>query len=902
MSSITAQQTKHDLELVPKENRLDIGKFNRKIPHGLTPREPTFQVVMDAIALTPCYPVFLITIDVPEVYMHQFWNSVYKHDTFYRFKLDKKKRFKLTLKVFRNIFQIFPRVPGRDFDALPYEEDTMSFLRELGHAGEINSLNDVVIDQMHQPWRTFAALINRGLSGKTSGFDKLRLSKAQILWGMYYQKNVDYVELLWEDIIYQIENRVFKKQEKMYYTRFTKAIIHHFLIQDKTLSRRNKIGMHTSKDDYLINSLRFVSAKESTQIYGAILPECLTSPAIKESKSYKTYLDYATGVLPPKIARKFKKASPSKKDNDLVPVDEEPVTKGKRVKRSVKKSSTKPATGIVIREPHVETKSKRKEKVDVTRGKGIELLSKVALTEEAQMKEVRKKSLRDFHRLHPSGSGIVAEKPPRVDKITHPITSEGTGDKPGVPDVTKDESTESESGFWGNDEDDNNDENELENEGNDDENKSDDDKTPSNSEKDSDSEQDTDGNKKVDVEMTDAQQKKENLKITQEQVAEDAHVTITTVSKESEVPDASVSHSSDLASKFLNFSDIHHNDAEIIYPLDVHIHHEVPRIHTSNLFTVPVLVIPEASPVCTTIPQSSQTFTYPLLQKTPTPPLTIETTNIPSLILDFVSVFRFNDRVIALEQDVVELNKDPLHTQVSALVDDHLDTRMRASIEEFMNFLSASPTDRIIEQTVQSEEPEFKVGDTDTPQGHERNLEKIDWENHEGDDYPFDLSKPLPLITHGNHQSVPVEFFINNDLKEQRKSFYAYVRGKQSREDVYSTKCIMAVTHVSVMRKHGYGYLEEIVVRRVGNVLYKFKEGDDVADFAIALRMFTINLVIQKRASFLARRHYQEYQHRVAEEKMEQIKKEKSSFYDQGHQQAAKGKKDDEDFGEICWW
>ncbi|GJV07044.1 hypothetical protein Tco_1344700 [Tanacetum coccineum] len=99
MSSITAQQTKLDLELVPKENRIDIGICNGRIPRGLTPREPTFQVVLDAIALTPCYPAFLITADVPEVYMHQFWNSMYKHDTFYRFKIDKKKRFKLTFEM-----------------------------------------------------------------------------------------------------------------------------------------------------------------------------------------------------------------------------------------------------------------------------------------------------------------------------------------------------------------------------------------------------------------------------------------------------------------------------------------------------------------------------------------------------------------------------------------------------------------------------------------------------------------------------------------------------------------------------------------------------------------------------------------------------------------------------------
>ncbi|GJW54182.1 hypothetical protein Tco_0098267 [Tanacetum coccineum] len=151
MSSITAQQTKLDLELVPMENRLDIRKCNGRIPCRLTPREPTFQVVLDAIVLTPCYPAFLITTDVPEVYMHQFWNSVYKYDTFYKFKIDKKKRFKLTLKVFRDIFRICLRVPSRDFDPLLSEEDTVSFLRELGHTGEINSLNDVVVNQMHQP-------------------------------------------------------------------------------------------------------------------------------------------------------------------------------------------------------------------------------------------------------------------------------------------------------------------------------------------------------------------------------------------------------------------------------------------------------------------------------------------------------------------------------------------------------------------------------------------------------------------------------------------------------------------------------------------------------------------------------------------------------------------------------
>ncbi|GJU69156.1 hypothetical protein Tco_1255415 [Tanacetum coccineum] len=126
MSSITAQQTKLDLELVPKEKRLDIGKCNGRLNPRKIQREPTFQVVLDALALTPCYSSFLITTDVPEVYMHQ------------------------------DIFKICPRVQGQDFDALPIDEEIVSFLKYLGHTGEIHSLNDVVVDQIHQPWRTFS--------------------------------------------------------------------------------------------------------------------------------------------------------------------------------------------------------------------------------------------------------------------------------------------------------------------------------------------------------------------------------------------------------------------------------------------------------------------------------------------------------------------------------------------------------------------------------------------------------------------------------------------------------------------------------------------------------------------------------------------------------------------------
>ncbi|GKB77410.1 hypothetical protein Tco_0944305 [Tanacetum coccineum] len=189
MSFITTQQTKLDLELVPKEKRLEIRQCNGRLNHRKKQREPTFQVVLDALALTPCYSVFLTTADVPEVYMHQFWDSIHKYDTSYRFRMDKKKKFDLSFEIFRDIFQICHRVHGQNFDEPLTDEVIVSFFKELGLTGEIKSITDVVVDQMHQPWRTFTTIINRSLSGKTSGLDKLHLSRAQILWEMYYKKN-----------------------------------------------------------------------------------------------------------------------------------------------------------------------------------------------------------------------------------------------------------------------------------------------------------------------------------------------------------------------------------------------------------------------------------------------------------------------------------------------------------------------------------------------------------------------------------------------------------------------------------------------------------------------------------------------------------------------------------------
>ncbi|GJZ32877.1 integrase, catalytic region, zinc finger, CCHC-type containing protein [Tanacetum coccineum] len=186
------------------------------------------------------------------------------------------------------------------------------------------------------------------------------------------------------------------------------------------------------------------------------------------------------------LAGIFTKPLPRKRFNFLIE-KLEPTGKSKRVKRPAKKSTKALARGVVIRETPEMPLSKKKEKVDVTRGKGIELLSQVALKEDAQFEEIRRKSMRDFHKTHPSGSGAI--------KIMPSVTREGTGVKPVVPNVTEEESSESVAKSWGNDEDDSNNEQDSSGKDSDQKNDSDDNKTQSDNENESYSEHETNENK-----------------------------------------------------------------------------------------------------------------------------------------------------------------------------------------------------------------------------------------------------------------------------------------------------------------------------------------------------------------------------------------------------------------------
>ncbi|GKE06662.1 hypothetical protein Tco_1398680, partial [Tanacetum coccineum] len=216
-------------------------------------------------------------------------------------------------------------------------------------------------------------------------------------------------------------------------------------------------------------------------------------------------------------------------------------------------------------------------------------------------------------------------------------TSEGTGLKPGVLDVSKGDSSESEYESWGNSGDEANVQDDEDVQDSDDEPQhANDQRTDSENQETNDDEEETKdefvhtppnyvptdnetndesndvtgeeyerineelygdvngsladdepaNKEKDDEEMTVAGHVNVNQEGAGNQVKDDVQATHKT-----EVPLPSSSISSDYAAKFLNFDNIPPADTEVIFMLDINVQHEVPR--TSSLLTIPVFVIPE---------------------------------------------------------------------------------------------------------------------------------------------------------------------------------------------------------------------------------------------------------------------------------------------------------------------
>nr|GEU84515.1 hypothetical protein [Tanacetum cinerariifolium] len=223
-----------------------LGRLETTVPQ----KEETFQVIINVIKNSTCFKAFTISADVPEIFMQQFWYLIKKvqNTDSYEFLLANKKC-TVNAEVFMIIHDICLRVEGEGFIDVQDDETTLTFLIDLGYKGPLNRHTNM--------------------------------------------ENVDYPELILEDLAYQIDHTKEKRsrRENMPYSRFTKIFINHFLKQHKSLTNLNHKHYHTIKNDGIVSQLKFVRIE-----------------------SYQVSINYSTHQIPPKKSRgKGKKKTANKR-------------------------------------------------------------------------------------------------------------------------------------------------------------------------------------------------------------------------------------------------------------------------------------------------------------------------------------------------------------------------------------------------------------------------------------------------------------------------------------------------------------------------------------------------------------------------------------------------------------
>ncbi|GJX26899.1 hypothetical protein Tco_0233195 [Tanacetum coccineum] len=713
MNSVATQQIALDNALVAPEKRLNIEKCNARIKFSKPKREATYQVTLDTLKLSPCYPAFLITAE------------------------------------------ICPILPNQEFVEPTSDEELFPFIQERGC-----------------------------ISGKTTGLDRLRSSRAQILWGMFNQKNVDYVALLWE---------------------------------------------------------------EYSQKFGALILEEMINQDIKDSASYKTYLAFATGTDPRKKSIKFKKVvSPLKKLSPIL--EEDPTKKDKRAKKPAMKFTTMPTLGVVIRDTLGVFVSKKKTPAKDDRCKGIDILSDVTLLKAALLKKDLKKSKNDSHMLHASGSSEEVGSQPKVpnefqDKTNG--TDEGTSTKLLVPDVPNYQS-ESENESWGDSSDDNNgDDSDHVNDDDDGDSNVDGDDKASDSEK-IDSNKDKRDAKMTDAGLDDATQEtsyeqvKEdahvtltaayvtqkteadnevasvlNVKVCHEEPTTQTPSLLTIPITTTPTPTPTTKPSTTLIPTLPDFLSLFgfnqrvsvlEKDPSQLKQVDyaaqllVTIKSQIPAMRYIDLVkkSVKDIIKDEVkSQLPQILPKELSDFATPVIQSIISESLEnvvfAKSSSQPqSTYKATASLTKFELKKILL--DKMQKSKS---AQAEEPVFEAADTELPhnqgsdlGNTDDQANVEADSRHECIISQAEKPPRPAYNLlkGTCKSLVELEYHFEEcykavtdqLDWHNPEGQEYPFDLSKPLPLIKDQGRQVVHVDYFINNDLE--------YLKGGSSRRKYTTSK------------------------------------------------------------------------------------------------------------------
>ncbi|GJW04579.1 hypothetical protein Tco_1563435 [Tanacetum coccineum] len=255
------QLMRSEKELCPTNVRFHPNNINVRINPDELQDEPLSDVSLEILKNNTFYNALTLTTKVHVIYMQQFWDTVIKNkqNSKYFFVLD-HQRFRIRTDLIHNALQISPRQPNI---------------------------------HLQSNLRIFLSILNKSLTGKASGIDRVREPIVQILWGVVTSANVDFALLLWEHFRFQINKHknLATKYETIPYLRFTKLVIRHLLSHNPNLNKHLDSTPYFIGDEARLEKLKYVAKGERKPTFGMPIPEAMISKEIKESQAYVNYLN-----------------------------------------------------------------------------------------------------------------------------------------------------------------------------------------------------------------------------------------------------------------------------------------------------------------------------------------------------------------------------------------------------------------------------------------------------------------------------------------------------------------------------------------------------------------------------------------------------------------------------------
>ncbi|GJX53284.1 integrase, catalytic region, zinc finger, CCHC-type containing protein [Tanacetum coccineum] len=224
--------------------------------------------------------------------------SAESQDQLYQYQIGNhyaNKKCTINAEVFRTILDICPRVEGVDFTDVPDDDIALTFLIYLGYKGPLNSTHQHVCG-------LYAPAIENSYS----------YNQQVPLW-KDYKENVDYPELIWENLAYQIDHRK-EKRSRQSYQMFIKYSINQ--IPPKKSRGKSSKGKKTAEE-----SQEIVDVSEESE------PE--PEPAKKKTSGKRRVKKKVTPIVTESVPESAKKKSSGTSSKSVIIQDTPSTPKSK---------------------------------------------------------------------------------------------------------------------------------------------------------------------------------------------------------------------------------------------------------------------------------------------------------------------------------------------------------------------------------------------------------------------------------------------------------------------------------------------------------------------------------------------------------------------------------------------